>query len=111
MDTKQVIDLQKWWISEISRITREVIMQEEKRENRRNAKRDAALADFSKESDILDAYGFGCITERQKDRLMDLWQQREAERIPDQMYQAKLDLLTEFFNMARQIILDNGGTP
>ena len=37
----------------------------------------ADLADYKSEDEILDAYGYDCITEKQYDRLIDLWRKRE----------------------------------
>lgn len=37
----------------------------------------ADLADYKSENDILDAYGYDCITEREYERLLDLWRARE----------------------------------
>ena len=109
MSTAELIELQKWWLGELSQITRKLMDQEEKRQNKSNAKRDKALEDFRKRDDILDAYGFGCITEKQKDRLMDLWDEREKQSIPDQVYQDRIGLITEFYELAKGIIRDNGG--
>ena len=35
------------------------------------------LADYKSENDIQDAYGFDCISEKEYDRLIDLWRKRE----------------------------------
>lgn len=37
----------------------------------------ADLADYRSESDIQDAYGYDCISEREYDRLINLWRMRE----------------------------------
>lgn len=37
----------------------------------------ADLADYKSEDEILDAYGYDCITEKEYDRLIDLWRKRE----------------------------------
>ena len=107
--TQEVIDLQKWWLGELSKITGKLMEQEEKRQGRSNAKADKALEDFRNRDDILDAYGFGCITEKQKDRLMDLWDKREQEAEPDRVYQLRIGLLQEFYQLAKDIIRNNGG--
>lgn len=107
--TQEVIDLQKWWMGELKKITGKLMEQEEKRQGRSNAKADKALEDFRSKDDILDAYGFGCITEKQKDRLMDLWDRREREAEPDRTYQMRIELLQEFYQLAKDIIRNNGG--
>ena len=107
--TQEVIDLQKWWMGELKQITGKLMAQEEKRQGKANAKRDAALADFRNKDEILDAYGFGCITEKQKDKLMDLWDQREAQSCPDRVYEMRIGLLREFYDLAKGIVRDNGG--
>ena len=109
LSTQELIDLQKWWLGELSQITRKLMEQEEKRQNKSNAKRERALEDFRKREDILDAYGFGCITEKQKDRLMDLWDEREKQSIPDKVYQDRIGLVSEFYELAKDIIRNNGG--
>ena len=109
LSTQELIDLQKWWLGELSQITRKLMEQEEKRQNKSNAKREKALEDFRKREDILDAYGFGCITEKQKDRLMDLWDEREKQSEPDKLYQDRIGLVSEFYELAKEIIRRNGG--
>jgi len=109
LSKQELIDLQKWWLGELSQITRKLMEQEEKRQNKSNAKRERALEDFRKREDILDAYGFGCITEKQKDRLMDLWDEREKQSIPDKVYQDRIGLVSEFYELAKDIIRNNGG--
>lgn len=37
----------------------------------------ADLADYKSEEEILDAYGYDCITEKEYNRLIDLWRARE----------------------------------
>lgn len=37
----------------------------------------ADLADYKSENEILDAYGYDCITEKEYDRLIALWRKRE----------------------------------
>ena len=43
-----------------------------------HAKRFDCLADFETKEDIHEYYGLGCITEARCDKLMDLWDEREA---------------------------------
>ena len=37
----------------------------------------ADLADYQSETDIQDSYGYGCISEKEYGRLIDLWRKRE----------------------------------
>lgn len=109
LSTQEVIDLQKWWMEELKQITRKLMDKEEKRQGKSSAKLDKALEDFRSKDDILDAYGFGCITEKKKDRLMDLWDKREGNAMPDKTYQNRLALVQEYYQMAKEIIRNNGG--
>ena len=103
---KQVVELQNWWLGELKRITAQVIMKEENRQNRVKAKNYEALADYRNENDILDAYGFGCISAKEKDRLIALMLKREKMEGEDPMYQLKLNMLHELGETARQILAE-----
>ena len=103
---QEVIALQTWWMGEIKAITKKVMAQEEKRQDRNRQKTDELLADYQSKDEILDAYGFGCITERQKDKLMDLWDQREEKTRPDSLSERKLKLLSELYEDAKKVIRD-----
>lgn len=107
MTSKQeVIALQTWWLGEVKKITERVIKEEDSRQDRAKAKSEDLLADYRSQGEILDAYGMGCITARQKDRLMDLWEKREQAAEPTRMYQLKIKLLTEMYETAKRIIKD-----
>ena len=112
--TQDVIALQTWWLGELKKLTAKVMQEEDKRQLKVRSKTDALLADFQSKGEILDAYGFGCITEKQKDRLMDLWDKREDASFPARMYGMKLDLLQEMYETAKGVISDSekalGGT-
>ena len=103
---QEVIALQTWWMGEIKAITKKVMAQEEKRQDRSRLKAEELLADYRSKGEILDAYGFGYITEKQKDRLMDLWDRREESTRPDRLSERKLTLLSELFEDAKRIIRD-----
>lgn len=45
-----------------------------------NSARFDKLKDYSRKNDILEAYGWDCITEKQCDELQELWDEREAIR-------------------------------
>lgn len=108
MTGKDIVALQKWWIGELENLRDQVIAQEEKRKAKSHTKADKELEDFSKQSDILDAYGFGCITQRRFDYLMRLWEEREKAQYPDEMAGYKLDLISEFLQMAKDCIMHSG---
>ena len=103
-DPKNVIELQTWWLGELKTITERLIREEEKRQERVKKKTFAALLEYRTKDDILDAYGFGCITEARKDKLMDMWDRREKELYDSPMYQAKRDLVSDFYRAAREIV-------
>ena len=107
LDTKQTIELQTWWLGELKAITERVLKEEEKRQERERKKTFAVLDEFRSTTDILDAYGFGCITEKKKDHLLELWDKRERMEWESPMYIAKRDLLSEFYRMAKDIIAEN----
>ena len=103
--TKDMIALQEWWIGEVKALTQKVITAEE----RRKAKLATAAAkmmgeDFRTYNDIQDAYGMGIISERKRDRLVELLEQREPE--PDRLFKMKLELLQEVVETARHVIED-----
>ena len=103
-DPKNVIDLQTWWLGELKAITEKLIHGEEKRQERAKKKTFAVLEEYRTKDDILDAYGFGCITEARKDKLMDMWDRREKELYDSPMYKAKRDLVSDFYRAAREIV-------
>ena len=107
MNSKQeTIALQTWWLGEVKKITAKVIKEEDGRQERAKQKSEDLLADYRSEGEILDAYGMGCITERQKDKLLDLWEKREQAAEPGSLYQRKIALLTELYEDAKRIIKD-----
>ena len=103
-DPKNVIELQTWWLGELKTITERLIREEEKRQERVKKKTFAVLEEYRTKDDILDAYGFGCITEARKDKLMDMWDRREKELYDSPMYQAKRDLVSDLYRTAREIV-------
>ncbi|SMC39274.1 hypothetical protein [Aristaeella lactis] len=108
---KEAIQLQTWWMGVIKRVTQNVIAEEDKRQGKAKARSEDKLADYAKREEIQEAYGYGFITEKQMDKLLDLWDERENGAKPDRMYELKIKLLTEFYQMAKQVIEDAGGTP
>lgn len=61
------------------------------------------LKDYDRKIDILDAYGYGCITEREKDRLEELWDLREQSGRKSTVY---TDRVTEMLERAMNRIGD-----
>ena len=53
--------------------------------------------------DIQDAYGYGSITERERDRLMSLWEAREQARHNNGIF---TDRVIEMLEIARRVISD-----
>ena len=105
---QKIISLQTWWMGELKKITQDVMDTEAKRQAKQTKKEFHELEDFRSENDILDAYGFGCITERKKDRLISLWMKREEGQAEDPMYRMKLELLEELYQTAKRIAEEYG---
>lgn len=103
MNDRQVIALQKWWLGELKALTKKVLAQEEKRQERIRNKNEQMLGDFGIErrEDIDDLYAYGTITERKREKLIELWEQKQT---PDEMYEAKIDLLQDMYQTAKEII-------
>ena len=105
MTDVQKIQLQRWWQEQIRELTRKVMTQEDKRQQKAKAKAEAALSDYNSRDEIIDAYGFDLITEKQKDKLLDMWDQVNTG---NDMYQAKIDLLQEFYTESIEVMRDLG---
>ena len=106
MKQKVVIDLQTWWMSELQKITARVMEQESKRQERVKARNVEALADYNSPDEIRDAYGYGFITEKKCDRLLEMWEQREKEMTGSELYEQKLKLLAELYEDAKRVLGD-----
>ena len=107
MTGKEVVALQNWWIGELKKIRGQIMLEEDKRRAKVRTKYAKTLEDYRNKNDILDAYGFGIITERKYDRLIELWEEREKSQYPDEMFHGKLDLIDELMQVAIGIIQDN----
>lgn len=70
-----------------------------------NSDRFKVLKDYERFEDIQDSYGWGLIAEAERDRLEELWKEREQIRsnTEDGIYQ---DLVTEVLDMACNYILE-----
>ena len=103
MTDRDLIVLQTWWMGEISTLTKKLIEQEDKRQQRAKTNALKMFGDLSIErrEDIDDLYGFGVITDKKREKLIDLWEQTER---PAELYQAKLALLQDAYQDAKQIV-------
>lgn len=101
------VKLQRWWMEQLRGITRKTMQAEDKRQQKARAKAVKDLADLNIErrEDIDDLYGYGVITDRKRDKLLDLFDQIEN---PDELYQAKIDLLQDAYSEAQKILRDIG---
>ena len=106
LNKKETIALQKWWLGELQKITQKTMNEEDRRQERAKAKNEDKLADYNSRDEIRDAYGYGFITEKQMDKLLDMWDERENGAQPDSLYQRKITLLSEFYQLAKQVIQD-----
>ena len=110
MEENDVIALQKWWMGELKALTRKLVSQEEKRQERAAKKAEAMMGEYKTITDIQDAYGMGMISEKKHDRLLDLLEDQNRARKSGKMYQMKIDLLEELYEIAKQIVIDNHGS-
>lgn len=101
-----VIALQSWWMGELQGITKRIMEQEEKRQQKAGKKAADMLAEYRSLGEIQDAYGCGYITEKKYDKLRDLWEEREQDTRPGELYHMKMDLLTELYGDAKRILMD-----
>lgn len=95
------LEMRAWWIGKIQKITKEVIEEEEKRQEKVKRQYMKKLGDYQTYTDIQEAYGVGVITEKQFDRLVDLLEKRNPE--PSILYKAKINLLQEIYQEQKQI--------
>ena len=103
LNDKEVIELQKWWMGEVSKITQRLLNEETRRQEKIKKKNQAMMGEYQTERDIMDAYGCGVISDSKKNRLLDLLYEQE-KIYPGQMHQAKIDLLTELYQQAKTIV-------
>ena len=103
---KETIQLQTWWLGELKKITQRIMNEEDRRADKAKAKNEDKLADYNSRDEIREAYGYGFITEKQMDKLLDLWDERENGAQPNSLYQRKITMLSEFYQDAKRIIQD-----
>lgn len=107
MTDAQKIKLQRWWMAELQIITRKVMKEEEARQAKARARMLTAFGnlDIERKEDIDDLYAYGVITERKRDKLLDMLEQGQQ---PGELYQAKIDLLQDAYREAKTIMQDLG---
>ena len=105
MTDVQKIKLQKWWQEELRELTRNVIAKEEKRQERASKKAAAMFGDLAIErrEDIDDLYAYGEITDRKREKLIDLWEQWQQH---DWLYEEKVKLIQEAYSESLGIVRD-----
>jgi hypothetical protein len=86
-------------------LTDKVNQEEEKRQAKVKRGVEKQLGEYKTFADIQDAYGCGVISAKKRDRLYDLLERQNVE--PDWLYEAKIELLTELYQNAKQIFSDN----
>lgn len=105
MTDKEIVALQTWWMGEVKALTKKVMEQEAKRQEKSRSKSERLLGEYRTFADVQDAYGCGVISAKKRDRLYDLLEQVNPE--PDALYQMKLDLLAELYQIAKQAVEDH----
>ena len=105
MTNIEKIKLQIWWQAELRELTRKVIAQEEKRQEKARKKAASLFGDLAIErrEDIDDLYAYGAITDKKREKLIDLWEQGQQQ---DGLYQGKIDLLQDAFTESQNIVRD-----
>lgn len=105
---KKDIDLQmrEWWVAELQAITKRVIAEEEKRQARERRKAERMMGEYEgwTQSDLMDAYGCGVISENKYNKLIHLLEGYEPQ--PGALYEAKLELLQELYDEQKKILDD-----
>lgn len=100
-----VMALQSWWMGQLRELTNKVNKEEEKRQEKARRAAERSMGEYKTYADIQDAYGCGVISAKKRDRLYDLLEQKNVE--PDILYEAKIGLLTELYQTAKQIFSEN----
>lgn len=107
MTDAQKIKLQRWWMEQLREVTRKTMQADDKRQKKARDKAAVMIGDLGIErrEDIDELYAYGSITARQRDKLIDLLEKVEE---PDELYQAKIDLLQDAYSEAKSILRDLG---
>lgn len=105
MKATEVMQLQSWWMARLRELTDKVNQEEEKRQAKVRRGVERQLGEYKTFADVQDAYGCGVISEKKRDRLYDLLEKQNVD--PDWFYEAKIQLLSELYQTARQIFSEN----
>lgn len=105
MKATELMQLQSWWMARLRELTDKVNQEEEKRQAKVRRGVEKQLGEYKTFADVQDAYGCGVISAKKRDRLYDLLEQQEIS--PDWFYDAKIALLSELYQTARQIFSEN----
>ena len=105
MKSSDVMMLQSWWMARLRELTKKVNEEEEKRQAKVKRGLERKLGEYRTFNDVQDAYGCGVISEKKRDMLYDLLEKQNVE--PDWFYEAKISLLTELYQTAKQIFSEN----
>ena len=108
MDIKKKIQLQRWWMEKLREMTRKVMKEEEGRQEKIRKKFTAFLSDYSSRDEIIEAYGFGTITEWKRDKLLDMWD--SSSQGASELYDAKIALLQDAYEEAQRILRELGAS-
>ena len=105
MTDVEKIRLQKWWQEQLRELPRKVMAQEEKRQQAAKKKAMDMFGDLAIErrEDIDDLYGYGTITEKKRDKLINLWEQGQKH---DGFYDEKIRLLQDAYADSIQTVQD-----
>jgi hypothetical protein len=103
-DVEKIL-LQQWWQGEIRELTRKVMAQEEKRQEKAKKKAATMLGSFDIErrEDIDDLYGYGVITESKRNKLIDILEKGQQ---PDEFYRRKIDFLQDVYTESVQLVVE-----
>ena len=105
MTDMDVMLLQSWWMAKLQELMAKVNQEEEKRQAKVKRGVERQLGEYRTFADVQDAYGCGVISAAKRDRLYDLLEKQEV--YPDKMYEAKIALLSELYQTAKQIFREH----
>lgn len=108
MDDKIKIQLQRWWMEKLREITRKVMKEEENRQNKMKKMFASHLSEYSSRDEIIEAYGFGSISESKRDKLLDMWDC--SNQGSSELYDEKILLLQEAYAEAQRILRELGAS-
>ena len=104
MNREDEIRLREWWMDQLRAITKKLIDEENRREERARVKAQKALGEYQTEADIQDAYAYGVITEAKRDKLMDLLEKGTFNALEDKDYRMRMDFLQQDWQNQKEIL-------